>query len=69
VAGTLQRQVYRGLAESAVLFRPFNFGTNLDEFNINVDEISDTLKEYLEDLLFDVEGIKPAKISVRMAHE
>ena len=42
---------------------------DLDEFNINVDEISDTLKEYLEDLLFDVEGIKPAKISVRMTHE
>jgi hypothetical protein len=42
---------------------------DLDEFNVDVDEISDTLKEYLEDLLFDVEGIKPAKISVRMAHE
>jgi hypothetical protein len=42
---------------------------DLDEFNINIDETSDTLKEYLEDLLFDVEGIKPAKISVRMAHE
>ena len=41
----------------------------VDEFNINIDETSDTLKEYLEDLLFDVEGIKPAKISVRMAHE
>mgnify|MGYP003112110998 FL=1 len=42
---------------------------DLDEFNVDVDEISDTLKEYLEDLLFDVEGIKPARISVRMAHE
>ena len=42
---------------------------DLDEFNIDIDETSDTLKEYLEDLLFDVEGIKPAKISVRMAHE
>jgi len=42
---------------------------DLDEFNINIDETSDTLKEYLEDLLFDVEGIKPAKISVRMTHE
>ena len=42
---------------------------DLDEFNVDVDEISDTLREYLEDLLFDVEGIKPAKISVRMAHE
>jgi|TARA_A100000172_G_scaffold63651_1_gene43063 hypothetical protein len=42
---------------------------DLDEFNVDVDEISDTLREYLEDLLFDVEGIKPARISVRMAHE
>ena len=42
---------------------------DLDEFNVDVDEISDTLKEYLEDLLLDVEGIKPARISVRMAHE
>ncbi len=42
---------------------------DLDEFNADVDEISDTVREYLEDLLFDVEGIKPAKISVRMAHE
>ena len=42
---------------------------DLDEFNADVDEISDTVKEYIEDLLFDVEGIKPAKISVRMAHE
>jgi hypothetical protein len=42
---------------------------DLDEFNADVDEISDTVKEYIEDLLFDVEGIKPAKISVRMTHE
>ena len=42
---------------------------DLDEFNVDVDEISDTLREYLEDLLFDVEGIKPARISVRIAHE
>jgi len=42
---------------------------DLDEFNVDVDEISDTVKEYIEDLLFDVEGIKPAKISVRMTHE
>ena len=26
-------------------------------------------KDYIEDLLFDVEGIKPAKISVRMTNE
>ena len=42
---------------------------DLDEFNVDVDEISDTVKDYIEDLLFDVEGIKPAKISVRMTHE
>jgi len=42
---------------------------DLDEFNADVDEISDTVKEYIEDLLFDVEGIKPAKISVRMTNE
>lgn len=42
---------------------------DLDEFNADVDEISDTVREYIEDLLFDVEGIKPAKISVRMTHE
>ena len=42
---------------------------DLDEFNADVDEISDTVKDYIEDLLFDVEGIKPAKISVRMTHE
>ena len=42
---------------------------DLDEFNADVDEISDTVKDYIEDLLFDVEGINPAKISVRMTHE
>lgn len=42
---------------------------DLDEFNADVDEISDTVREYIEDLLFDVEGIKPAKISVRMTNE
>ena len=42
---------------------------DLDEFNADVDEISDTVKDYIEDLLFDVEGIKPAKISVRMTNE
>tara|TARA_A100000171_G_C2009551_1_gene85705 strand:+ start:102 stop:269 length:168 start_codon:yes stop_codon:yes gene_type:complete len=38
---------------------------NLDEFNVDVDEVSDTVKEYLDDLLYDVEGIEPTRIQVR----
>tara|TARA_R110002012_G_scaffold210800_1_gene381441 strand:+ start:549 stop:725 length:177 start_codon:yes stop_codon:yes gene_type:complete len=42
---------------------------NLDEFNVDVDEVSDTVKEYLDDLFYDVEGIEPLRIQVRTHNE
>ena len=38
---------------------------DLEEFNIYIDEVSDIVKEYVEDLLYDVEGLQPIKVLVR----
>lgn len=38
---------------------------DLDEFNIDIDELPDIVKDYIEDLLYDVEGLEPTKILVR----
>lgn len=38
---------------------------DLDEFNIDIDELSDIVRDYIEDLLYDVEGLQPTKILVR----
>tara|TARA_R100001509_G_scaffold140650_1_gene95515 strand:- start:190 stop:363 length:174 start_codon:yes stop_codon:yes gene_type:complete len=38
---------------------------DLEEFNIDIDEVSDIVKEYVEDLLYDVEGLQPIKVLVR----
>ena len=35
---------------------------DLDEFNVDIDKVSDSVKEYLDDLFYDVEGINPKKI-------
>ena len=38
---------------------------DLEEFNMDIDEVPDIVKEYLEDLLYDIEGLEPIKILVR----
>jgi|TARA_Y100000114_G_C11514514_1_gene210588 hypothetical protein len=38
---------------------------DLEEFNMDIDEVPDIVKEYLEDLLYDIEGLEPVKILVR----
>lgn len=38
---------------------------DLEEFSVDIDEVSDIVKEYMEDLLYDVEGIEPVRITVR----
>tara|TARA_S200002703_G_scaffold151382_1_gene150708 strand:- start:823 stop:999 length:177 start_codon:yes stop_codon:yes gene_type:complete len=42
---------------------------DLDEFNVDIDEVSDSVKEYLDDLFYDVEGINPKRIQVRTHYE
>jgi hypothetical protein len=46
-----------------------NADINLEEFNVDIDEVSDTVKEYLDDLFYDVEGIVPRRIQVRTQYE
>ena len=38
---------------------------DLEEFNVDIDEVSDIVEEYIEDLLYDIEGIEPVRIKVR----
>ena len=41
---------------------------DLEEFSVDIDEVSDIVEEYIEDLLYDIEGIEPVKVTVR-THE
>jgi hypothetical protein len=42
---------------------------DLEEFNADVDEVSEIVKEYMSDLLYDVEGVDPVSITVRTKNE
>tara|TARA_R100001510_G_scaffold57748_1_gene67408 strand:+ start:3214 stop:3387 length:174 start_codon:yes stop_codon:yes gene_type:complete len=38
---------------------------DLEEFSVDIDEVSDIVEDYIEDLLYDIEGIEPVRITVR----
>ena len=38
---------------------------DLDEFNADTDELGEIVSDYVEDLLYDIEGIEPVRITVR----
>lgn len=38
---------------------------DLEEFSVDIDEVSDIVEDYVEDLLYDIEGIEPVRITVR----
>ena len=39
---------------------------DLDEFNADTEELPEIVSDYVSDLLYDVEGIEPVSITVRI---
>lgn len=39
---------------------------DLEEFSVDIDEVPPIIEDYVGDLIYDVEGIEPIRIQVRV---